>query len=437
MKTAGDVLGQPRGDTPKPFRLSRKRHLIGLVAPSIYEGGGVPSVARFLADAISKSDEFDLKIVSLATSARDPESVRLLKPATWRRGVQSRIGEWEGRRYEHVGAFMAEIEFHRYRQRRRLLEALKDVDLVQVVSGGPAWALSVVGLDKPTVLQVATRTIVERRRRQSVERGPIASWRWLMTRITDRMDNKALRSVDAVLVENPWMLTYACNHAAPYGAWVRYAPPGIDCSTFSPAPDRPSRMSCDNYILAVGRFNDPRKNPDLLLNAYAEVRRRTPTPVRLQLAGSGEPDPKFWRRVRELAYSSDVNFHMKPSKAELAEYYRGAACFALSSDEEGLGIVVLEAMASAVPVVATRCGGPDGIISDGVDGFLVQTGDAQAMAERILQLLSDADKNASMGKKARATVESQFESGIAAERYLQTYRRLLAKVKDEDAKCAD
>jgi glycosyltransferase involved in cell wall biosynthesis len=45
--------------------------------------------------------------------------------------------------------------------------------------------------------------------------------------------------------------------------------------------------------------------------------------------------------------------------------------FALSSDEEGLGIVILEAMACAIPVVATKCGGPDGIITDGKDGYLI------------------------------------------------------------------
>lgn len=407
---------------------------IGLVVPSIYEGGGVPAVARFLKDAISASNEFKLNIVSLATSARDEASVLLSRPSTWISGVQSTSGEWEGHPYRHIGASLAEIEYRRYLARRQLTEALADVDIIQIVSGAPAWAVATAALGKPTVIQVATRTAVERRRRQRIEKGPVAWWRWLMTRVTDRLDDKGLRAAQAVMVENPWMLRYACATAAASGAWVRYAPPGVDCSFFTPAA--PRRLDSKPYILSVGRFDDPRKNVDALLDAYIQTRNIAPDGPRLQLAGAGDPGPSFWRRVRNSGLEGSVSFHLRPSREQLADYYRHAICLVLSSDEEGFGIVVVEAMASGIPVVATRCGGPDGIITDGKDGYLVPIGDRGRMAERIVKLAKDAGLNLQMGQIARQTAISTFAADIAAERYLETYRRLMLRRDTRIRLCA-
>jgi glycosyltransferase involved in cell wall biosynthesis len=416
-----------------------RRPIVGLVVPSIFEGGGVPAVAKFAKDAIEASGEFDLKVISLTTSFRDESSVRMRSPPTWSSGVRSRTGEWHGLSYDHVGANLSELEFMRYMPRRLLGRMLSGVDLIQVIAGSPAWAVPVMGCGKPVVIQVATRTAVERRRRQRVEQGPIAWWRWAMTRITDRLDDRGLRASRAVLVMNPWMLRYACTVGAPSGAWVRYAPPGVDCSFFSPAPDRPSLMKNDAYILAVGRFDDPRKNADLLLEAYAKLNRISKTAPRLQLAGAGDPGARFWRRARELGVEQRIAFHLRPSAGELAAYYRAATCFVLSSDEEGFGIVVIEAMASGIPVVATRCGGPDGIITDGVDGLLVACGDAAGLAERVRDVTEDMGRNLQIGMLARRTVTESYAREAASEKYLDTYRRLLrcAARSGTTGACAD
>ena len=74
--------------------------------------------------------------------------------------------------------------------------------------------------------------------------------------------------------------------------------------------------------------------------------------------------------------------------------YQRAAVFALPSDDEGLGIVILEAMACGVPVVATRCGGPEDIITDGTDGFLVPRYDAGALASRLVSKKSSRTQEA-------------------------------------------
>ena len=112
---------------------------IGLVVPSLAQGGGVPAVARFVKDAALRAGRFDLRLVSLSTSTDDLESVRLVSPSSWLRGARTTAGEWEGLPFVHVGAVGGEFEFQRYRSRRVLAEVLADCDLIQVVCGSPAW----------------------------------------------------------------------------------------------------------------------------------------------------------------------------------------------------------------------------------------------------------------------------------------------------------
>jgi glycosyltransferase involved in cell wall biosynthesis len=108
----------------------------------------------------------------------------------------------------------------------------------------------------------------------------------------------------------------------------------------------------------------------------------------------------------------------------LRKLYQEAACLALSSDEEGFGLVVVEAMACGVPVVATRCGGPEEIISHGSDGYLVPLDDARELANH-LRLLCDESLNQRMSAEARRTAVSRFSAEVAFRRYLDTYQRLL------------
>ena len=120
-----------------------------------------------------------------------------------------------------------------------------------------------------------------------------------------------------------------------------------------------------------------------------------------------------------------VSFHLRPTREQLVSYYQNALCFALSSDEEGFGVVLAEAMACAVPVVATRCGGPEAIITDTVNGFLVPMGNALVLANRLQLLAQNRALNEQLGLAGRQTVETRFTLEIAGEAFLDSYRRLL------------
>jgi len=398
---------------------------VALIVPALSEPGGVRAVAEFIVRTIRNKTDFDLKIVSLAMSSRDACSTLVRRPSSWFGGIKYSIGIFCGEKFTHVGARFGDTELMRYRPRRHLTALLADCDLIQVVAGTPCWALPVVGLGTPVVLQVATLVSVERRRRIKLGRGFSGLWWRAMTLIVSYLDKIALRKVDAVLVENQWMLAHVQSAATEGRPIVSFAPPGIDTSLFSPAQPR---LISQTYILTVGRFDDPRKNVGLLIDAYNQCCVQRANFPKLLIAGASPPPAEFWERAKILGLIDKIQFRENPSDQELADLYRNALCFVLTSDEEGLGLVVIEAMASGIPVVSTRSGGPDDIITDGVDGFLIDRDDIRALSDRLILLTETPDLNADIGLRARATALEKYSEDATGEAYVALYKQLLAEV---------
>ncbi len=331
-----------------------------------------------------------------------------------------------------MGAFASEVEFQRYRPRALLTQCLSRCDVIQVVCGSPAWANAVVGAGKPISLHAASLAHVERRKRCEEARGVGGWWRRRMTAVTQRLDEKALRRADAIQVMNPWMLEYAIGLNAGREVDIRYAPPGIDSSRFCPSPVRD--IEGNRYILCVGRLDDPRKNVGLLLEAYAQLRTDLKTKVRLVLAGASGPPSALWQRAAALGLTGRVSFVERPQTDELVSLYQQASVLALPSDEEGFGIVLLEAMACGVPVVSTRCGGPDGIVTDGKDGYLVGLDNAEELSNRLSRLLDDPNLNRDMGLAARRKIEETYAQKVAGRVFIEIWNALLARGRV--ARCA-
>jgi len=401
------------------------RRRLALVTPNLAGGGGVQAVARFIRHVVIRSGRFELQVVSLSESARDPVSLRLSSPPSWVHGPTSVPGDWEGVPFIHVGAVASELEFQRYRPRHVLTRILAGCDMIQVVCGFPAWANAVLGTGKPVALHVATRARIERRQRDARPRSLAAGWRRAMTSVTDRLDDSALRGVDAIQVMNPWMLEYARALNTGRAVDLRFLPPGVNLGDFHPLADRAPGQ--DAYILCVARLSDPRKNIGLLLEAFAKLPESVRGNTRLVLAGSSAPPAAVWQRAGVLGIRERVTFVERPDQDALVRLYQGASVFALPSDEEGFGMVLLEAMACGVPVVSTRSGGPDGIITDGVDGYLVPLDDAPALSDRLARLLQDSTRNIDMGRRARQTIEERYDERVAGEAFIDVWDRLARK----------
>jgi len=321
--------------------------------------------------------------------------------------------------YRHVGAIGTEIEYQRYQPRSPLTRRLNEADLVQVVAGTPAWAQLCRDVERTVTLQVATLARVERETTLSNGSGPLNPWRRAMTRLTNRLDHQALQHVDVAFVENSWMEEHLNEILGEER--VVFAPPGVETDQFTAGP---SPSTC-NYLLSVGRFADPRKNVTLLFEAYARVQDRLDEAPRLVLVGRSAPSDEARARAEALGIRSAVTFHEDVSQERLSELYRNAALYVVSSNEEGLGLTILEAMASGRPVVSTRCGGPSTAVIDGQTGVLVPKKSASTLTEALVTLLEDPTRADQMGKRGRERVEQHFSAEATGQRFLEVYDRIL------------
>jgi glycosyltransferase involved in cell wall biosynthesis len=276
-------------------------------------------------------------------------------------------------------------------------------------------------VDVPVALQVATLTTVERDGQHVEASLPRRLWYAGMTRLVSRMEQTVPSIVDAIFVENTWMCDHFRERAE--DGKVHFAPPGIDTDLYHPGDPAAER---GDYILSVGRLGDSRKNVGLLFEAYHRLKEQQAHVPRLVLAGLSGPTERDWARAEALGIREDIEMYENVSEERLAELYRGARLFVLSSNEEGLGLVLAEAMASGTPVVSTDCGGPSTLIKDGDTGVLVPTGDAAALADRMLHVLTHPDKAVAMGQAGRERVENEFSISAAGERFLRVYDELLA-----------
>lgn len=118
--------------------------------------------------------------------------------------------------------------------------------------------------------------------------------------------------------------------------------------------------------------------------------------------------------------------HYLGFRSDVESVYAAADVFVCPSDFESYGIANLEAMACALPVVSTRRGGPSETIAEGLTGCLVDPGDADALAERVLQLLDDAPLRRRMGAAGRERVMRGFSVGAAAAAHSAIFEDLLA-----------
>jgi glycosyltransferase involved in cell wall biosynthesis len=113
------------------------------------------------------------------------------------------------------------------------------------------------------------------------------------------------------------------------------------------------------------------------------------------------------------------------SPEEMVDEYRRASVLVLPSAQETSPMVVGEAMAAGVPVVATRVGGVPFLVDDGVTGHLVDVGDVEALARRVGEILSDPERATALGGAGRATAEVRFRADAVAARVRTVYAEIL------------
>src|SRR5206468_3254158 len=175
-------------------------------------------------------------------------------------------------------------------------------------------------------------------------------------------------------------------------------------------------------LLCVGRLI-PIKGHIVLLRAFAQARMRVPS-LRLDLAGRGPLEPALRALAKELGIEDAVRFlgYVAPVQRAIEE----ATAVVVPSMGEGFGMVALEAMERARPVVAAEIGGLGELVEDGVTGYLVPAGEAELLADAIVRVASDLPAAARMGQQGRRRALEQFLQERCTDRTEALYRRALS-----------
>ncbi len=182
---------------------------------------------------------------------------------------------------------------------------------------------------------------------------------------------------------------------------------GVDPAGYGQRP----RGAFGKRVIFVGRL-DPVKGAPLLVEAMAQVIARHPD-ARLTLVGDGPARPLAEARAKALGIAGSVTFAGFQSQGAVAALLEEADMLVLPSFAEGVPVVLMEALASRIPVIASRVAGVQELVEDGVSGFAVPPGDVATLAHRIGQLMEDPSLAARMGQAGRLMVEREFD--IAAE----------------------
>jgi glycosyltransferase involved in cell wall biosynthesis len=205
-------------------------------------------------------------------------------------------------------------------------------------------------------------------------------------------------------------------------------PNGVDIETFSSNMENRATLRANMGIgtqfvwLAVGRFDTPKDYPNLL-TALSRLKNRNHI---LLVAGDGPLRESTEKFAAGLGISEQVRF--LGIRRDIAQLMASADAYVMSSAWEGLPMVLLEAAASALPIVTTAVGGNNEIVSEGLNGFLVPAINSGALADAMQRMENmPAELRLSMGNSGRDHVAKHFSLSAVVDQWEEIYHSLLQR----------
>ncbi len=166
------------------------------------------------------------------------------------------------------------------------------------------------------------------------------------------------------------------------------------------------------------------KGQDILIKAMKIVHEQI-TDAKLIIAGEGRTEPLLRKMVKESKLERNILFY--PLTNKTAEILPLLDIFVMPSRQEGLGISIMEAQATGVPVIASRVGGIPSLIQDGKTGFLVEPENFAALAQTILTALRDQDRLAQVASAGREFIRNNYSADTMVEKTLTLYKSINSK----------
>jgi glycosyltransferase involved in cell wall biosynthesis len=248
--------------------------------------------------------------------------------------------------------------------------------------------------------------------------------------ILTRICSFIIRHSDAVTVNSSYTRQLLVSLVPGSEKKIQIIPMGVDPQKFIIEAGSCSvkKNATDRVILNVGRLIDW-KGTQYLIDAMPEVLLHIPD-ARLIIIGTGPEEESLRQRARELQLDDHITFLGAVSNKILIEHYHCADVFILpsiqkSGNTEGLGVVLLEAMASGCPVIGSNVGGIPDIITDGENGFLVPERDSERLAEQIIRLLQDGDLRGMFRKNGYIKIHTSFSWDLISNQFASVYHQSL------------
>jgi len=388
--------------------------LIGTIPNS---GGGVNSMRRVTCSALK--DDFNIGIINSPSDHSDSLNLSLRKIINGKWQIDTDEIRQEGIKIHRIGRYFHYLEpFHYLDNAYKWLQCTRKYDRLMVVSGSIQCGLAFALGKRPFISWIATTTKEDKLGRKN-------SWSYIR-RIIDTAWTPLLQILEGYIYKRCSKIFVLSNYVADLitkrykidkkKIEILYYP--IDTVWFKPLTQKAKTSKFS--IVTISRFTDPRKNIQMLVKAFSIVKKNVPT-AKLILVGDN-PTAKIINLVERLSLQNSVEFPGVVSNKMTLKYYQNASVFALSSYQEGLAIVGLEAMACGLPVVTTKCGGPEDYVNEGITGFIVPINDETYMADALIKLILNPKLQEKIGSQACKWVENNCDMETFSKKLLENLK---------------
>jgi len=210
----------------------------------------------------------------------------------------------------------------------------------------------------------------------------------------------------------------ACRVSTCSSMKIHVIPDGVDLSRFRPV-EKNANSDATVKILTIGRLI-PRKGFDCLIQSLPEVMKMVRKDFSVEIVGDGPLRGELTRLIEQLGVSDKVVLAGTVPYEQLAEKYQQADVFVLSSQAEGMPLVVLEAMASGLPIIASGVQGVEDVVKEGVNGYLFPPDDHRILSQYLAAVINDDTTRLQMGRESVKIVQ-EYDWANITEQYLHIY----------------
>lgn len=302
---------------------------------------------------------------------------------------------------------------------------LKDYSYFFVVSGTVFPGHPLTLLDKNFVVWAASSFEEDRKHRIAEELHGIRL-------LIDKMTTPTMLDIEKrILCQANYILPLSNYTKKSFYNIIGYEKYNVKTSGYPiKQPDNitPIKERDGNIIIAVGRFDDPRKNVDMLFRAFDRINQTLPD-TKLYIIGNRPPDSKI-NEYKNLNSFKNVKICGNVSNKELEDYYQAASLFLLTSYQEGLGIAALDALARGVPVVATNCGGLSDYITNGRTGYLVGIDDDEAMHAKAIRIFQKKALYLFMSRNGKSLIREKFSEDSVNKNFIEAFNKTYPNLRD-------